>query len=311
MRIGIDVMGGDFAPVETLKGVVDALSTPDLSDVQLTLIGDEQVINDYLVEHKVNGRVNVVHAAEVIGMSEHPTRAVSQKRNSSINIGLKLLAEGAIDGFAGAGNTGAMMVGALYTVKAIEGVQRPSLTTYVPKADGSYGLMLDVGANADVKPDVMVQFAVLGSLYAQHVLRIDNPKVGLLSIGEEREKGNLLTQAVYPMLEDRRSLNFIGNIEGRDLFTHKADVIVCDGFTGNVVLKTCEGFFYQLKKRGIKDDFLNRFNFEEYGGTAILGVNKPVVIGHGISKANTFVNMIRLTKKVVESNLIQKIKASL
>lgn len=304
-------MGGDFAPDETIQGVAEALSTPDLNDVQLTLIGDENIIKARLEELGISGRVNVVHASEVIGMGEHPTRAISQKRNSSINVGLKMLAEGQLDGFAGAGNTGAMMVGALYTVKAIDGILRPSLTTLVPKIDGSDGLMLDVGANADVKPDVMVQFAVLGSLYAQHVLRIENPRVGLLSIGEEKEKGNLLNQAVFPMLEDTRSINFIGNVEGRDLFSDKADVIVCDGFTGNIVLKTCEGFFYKLKKRGINDEFLDRFNFESYGGTAILGVNKPVIIGHGISKAGTFVNMIRLTKQVVLSNLIQKIRASL
>lgn len=311
MKIGIDVMGGDFAPDETLLGVVEALSTPDLNDVHLTLIGDEEIIKAQLAEGDTLSRVDIVHAPEVIGMAEHPTRAISQKRNSSINIGLKMLAEGQLDGFAGAGNTGAMMVGALYTVKAIDGILRPSLTTLVPKIDGTNGLMLDVGANADVKPDVMAQFAILGSLYAQHVLGIESPKVGLLSIGEEKEKGNLLNQAVYPMLEDIRSINFIGNVEGRDLFSDKTDVIVCDGFTGNIVLKTCEGFFYKLKKRGINDEFLDRFNFESYGGTAILGVNKPIIIGHGISKANTFVNMIRLTKQVVLSNLIQKIRASL
>ncbi len=311
MKIGIDVMGGDFAPNETLKGVISALSEPDLSDVQLTLIGDKAIIETQLEASDVANRVEIVHADETIGMAEHPTRAISQKRNSSINIGLKLLAEGQIDGFAGAGNTGAMMVGALYTVKAIDGILRPSLTSLVPKIDGSNGLILDVGANADVKPDVMGQFGILGSLYAQHVLGIDNPRVGLLSIGEEKEKGNMLNQAVYPILENTRGINFIGNIEGRDLFSDTADVIVCDGFTGNIVLKTCEGFFYKLKKRGIKDDFLDRFNFESYGGTAILGVNKPIIIGHGISKANTFVNMIRLTKQVVLSNLIQKIKASL
>ncbi len=311
MKIGIDVMGGDFAPEQTIKGVVEALSTPDLNDVQLTLIGDEAAIKEQLGDTDLANRVEIVHASEVIGMAEHPTRAISQKRNSSINVGLKMLADGSLDGFAGAGNTGAMMVGALYTVKAIDGILRPSLTTLVPKIDGTNGLMLDVGANADVKPDVMVQFGILGSLYAQHVLGIDNPRVGLLSIGEEKEKGNLLNQAVYPMLEDTRSINFIGNVEGRDLFSDKTDVIVCDGFTGNIVLKTCEGFFYKLKKRGINDEFLDRFNFESYGGTAILGVNKPVIIGHGISKANTFVNMIRLTKQVVLSNLIQKIRASL
>lgn len=311
MKIGLDVMGGDFAPGEAVKGVIELMNTPDLSDVQLTLIGDESKIAEHLGDVKLPSNYRVIHTDEVIGMAEHPTKAISQKRNSSINIGLKLLAEGELDAFAGAGNTGAMMVGALYTVKAIDGVVRPSLTTLVPKTDGSTGLMLDIGANADVKPDVLAQFAVLGSVYAQYVLGIANPKVGLLSIGEEKEKGNLLTQAVYPILENTRSIHFIGNIEGRDLFSNKADVIVCDGFTGNIVLKACEGLFYGLKKRGINDEFLDRFNFEQYGGTAILGVNKPVVIGHGISKANTFVNMIRLSKQVILSNLIPKIKASL
>ncbi|MFT4521963.1 MAG: glycerol-3-phosphate acyltransferase PlsX [Bacteroidia bacterium] len=311
MKIGLDVMGGDFAPEEALLGALAVAKEADLNDVQLTLIGDEARIRTFLDGATMPSSYRVIHAEEVIGMAEHPTRAISQKRQSSINIGLKMLAEGELDAFCGAGNTGAMMVGALYTVKAIEGILRPSLTTLVPKIDGTNGLMLDVGANADVKPDVMVQFAILGSLYAQHVLGIQSPRVALLSIGEEKEKGNLLNQAVYPMLEDTRAIQFVGNVEGRDLFSNKADVIVCDGFTGNIVLKTCEGFFYSLKKRGINDEFLDRFNFEQYGGTAILGVNKPVIIGHGISKANTFVNMIRLSKQVVLSNLIQKIKASL
>jgi phosphate acyltransferase len=311
MKIGLDVMGGDFAPIEAIQGVIELLSAPDLVDVQLTLIGDEKQILKHLQGHEIPAHFKIIHTDEVIGMAEHPTKAISQKRNSSINLGLKLLAEGELDAFAGAGNTGAMMVGALYSVKAIDGIIRPSLTTLVPKIDGSTGLMLDVGANADVKPDVLVQFAILGSLYAQHVLGIANPKVALLNIGEEKGKGNLLTQAVYPMLEEVRSIDFIGNVEGRDLFADKADVIVCDGFTGNIVVKTCQGFFHKLKKRGLEDDFLDRFNFEQYGGTAILGVNKPVIIGHGISKANTYVNMIRLAKQVVLSNLIPKIKASL
>jgi glycerol-3-phosphate acyltransferase PlsX len=204
-----------------------------------------------------------------------------------------------------------MMVSSLYSVRAIEGIQRPSISTVLPKIDGSTGVMLDVGANADVKPETLKQFAVLGSLYAQHVLKIENPKVALLSIGEEKEKGNLLTLATYNLLEDLRNIHFVGNVEGRDLFNDKADVVVCDGFTGNVVLKTCEGFFYNLLKRGLKDDYLDRFNFTNYGGSPILGINKPVIIGHGISKANTIVNMIRLARDVVSSGLVDKIKSSL
>lgn len=308
MRIGLDFMGGDFAPNEALKGVKEALDESDLSDVHIVLLGNEDHLKDYPELTGETNRVSVVHAPEVIEMAEHPTRAISQKRNSSISIGLRMLAEGQLDAFASAGNTGAMMVGSLYTVKAIEGVIRPSLSTLVPKIEGGTGLLLDVGANSDVKPDVLLQFAELGSLYCKHVLKIEEPKVGLLSIGHEREKGNLLTQAAFPLLEESRSLNFIGNVEGRDLFLNTCDVIVCDGFTGNVVLKTCEGFFYQLKKRGVNDEFLDRFNFTDYGGTSILGVNKPVIIGHGISKSDTFVNMLRLSKQIVQSRLIDKIK---
>jgi glycerol-3-phosphate acyltransferase PlsX len=279
--------------------------------VEVILFGDEPLLKQTLSELDCNIKFNIVHAPEVIGMAEHPTKAVSQKRHSSINIGLKMLSEGEIDAFAGAGNTGAMMVSSLYSVRAIEGIQRPSISTVLPKIDGSTGVMLDVGANADVKPETLKQFAVLGSLYAQHVLKIENPKVALLSIGEEKEKGNLLTLATYNLLEDLRNIHFVGNVEGRDLFNDKADVVVCDGFTGNVVLKTCEGFFYNLLKRGLKDDYLDRFNFTNYGGSPILGINKPVIIGHGISKANTIVNMIRLARDVVSSGLVDKIKSSL
>lgn len=312
MKIGIDVMGGDFAPEEAILGLSLALKDDELRGVHLIAIGDQEKVNQQIDDLGLNlNGVEIIHAPEVIGMAEPPTRAVSQKRQSSINVGMKMLAENKIDAFVGAGNTGAMMVSSLYIVKSIEGISRPSLSTLVPKYNGSTGLLLDVGANSDVKPDNLVQFAILGAMYAQHILKIENPRVALLSIGEEKEKGNLLTQAVYPMLEQTRQINFIGNIEGRELFSDTADVVVCDGFTGNIVVKTCEGFFYKLKKRGIDDEFLDRFNFEIHGGTAILGINKPVIIGHGISRANTFVNMIKLARRVVQSELVQKIKASL
>lgn len=311
MKIGLDAMGGDYAPLEVIKGAIQAATESDLSNVEVILFGDEPLLKQTLSELDCNIKFNIVHAPEVIGMAEHPTKAVSQKRLSSINIGLKMLSEGEIDAFAGAGNTGAMMVSSLYSVRAIEGIQRPSISTVLPKIDGSTGVMLDVGANADVKPETLKQFAVLGSLYAQHVLKIEKPKVALLSIGEEKEKGNLLTLAAFNLLEDLRNIHFVGNVEGRDLFNDKADVVVCDGFTGNVVLKTCEGFFYNLLKRGIKDDYLDRFNFTNYGGSPILGINKPVIIGHGISKANTIVNMIRLARDVVSSGLVDKIKSTL
>ena len=171
-------------------------------------------------------------------------------------------------------------------------------------------MLLDVGLNSDVKPETLAKFAVLGSEFAKAVYNISNPRVGLLSIGEEKEKGNILTKAAFPLLEQQKGINFLGNVEGRHLFEDIADVVVCDGFTGNIIVKTCEGFFYNLLKRGVEDDFLNRFNFENYGGTPILGIKKPVIVGHGISKAKTFRNMIKLSKNVVDSNLISKIELS-
>lgn len=311
MKIGLDAMGGDFAPLEVIKGAIAASNDLDLANIEIVLFGQEEAIANTLAQLDTTAKFTIVHAPDVIGMAEHATKAVSQKRNSSINIGLKMLHEGEIDAFVGAGNTGAMMVSSLYTVRAIEGINRPCISTILPKVNGDTGLLLDVGANADVKPETLKQFAILGSLYAQHVLKIKAPKVGLLSIGEEKEKGNLLTLAAYPLIEEVRNINFVGNVEGRDLFIDKADVVVCDGFTGNVILKTCEGFFYNLLKRGIEDDYLNRFNFVNYGGSPILGINKPVIIGHGISKSNTIVNMLKQARDMVTSGLIDKIKASL
>ena len=190
----------------------------------------------------------IVHAPEVIEMGEHATKAISHKKGSSINIAYKHLTEKNIEALIGAGNTGAMLVGSLFSVKAIEGVQRPTITSILPKLDGGFGVLLDVGANADCKPEVLNQFAILGSLYAHYVYGIENPKVALLSIGEEKEKGNILNQAAYPQLEMNDRINFVGNVEGRDLFNSKADVIVCDGFTGNIVLKLCEDFYYTFSK---------------------------------------------------------------
>jgi len=311
IRIGLDAMGGDYAPAEALKGSAKLSGHPDFANVDIVLFGEKKIIEESLISLGITHPFEIIDAPNTISMSEHPTKAVSQKRNSSIMVGLKMLMEGKLDGFTSAGNTGAMMVGSLYTVKTIDGIFRPAISTILPRPSGKHGLMLDVGANADVKPDVLVQFANIGSIYANLIMGIDKPTVGLLSIGEEKEKGNILTQATYPLLVDDRYINFIGNVEGRDLFTDKADVVVCDGYTGNVVLKACEGMFYHLMKRGIKDDYLDKFNFENYGGSPILGVNKPVVIGHGISKAQTFGNMLKLTHDVIISNLIDSIKAQL
>jgi glycerol-3-phosphate acyltransferase PlsX len=309
MRIGIDAMGGDFAPLEAVKGSIEAKK--QMQDIVPVLFGQKDKIVDCLKELGYpENALEIVHAEEVIEMGEHATKAISHKKNSSINVAYRYLAENQIEAFIGAGNTGAMLVGSIFSVKAIEGVLRPTIASVLPKVSGGFGVLLDVGANADCKPEVLNQFAILGSLYAQHVYGIDNPKVALLSIGEEKEKGNLLIQASYPLLEMNDRINFVGNVEGRDLFNDKADVIICDGYTGNIILKLCEGFYYNLSKMGVKNDYLDRFNFKQYGGTAILGVNEPVIIGHGISKSETFVSMYKLAKDVVSSQLIDKIKQS-
>jgi phosphate acyltransferase len=311
MRLGIDIMGGDYAPLETTLGAI--LAYKELpSDVKLVLLGDKDAIGSILQEQGIEqAAFDIIHTTEVIGMGEHPTKAISQKQNSSIAVGFHLLKEGKIDAFASAGNTGAMLVGSMFSVKTIPGIIRPSLTTIVPQEDGNIGILLDVGANADCKPEVLYQFAVLGSLLAEYVYNIKNPRVGLLNIGEEEEKGSIISQAAHQLFKGSEDINFIGNIEGRDLFNGKANVMVCDGFTGNIVLKMAESFYELVRKKGIVDEYFERFNYENYGGTPILGINSTVVIGHGISKAKAIKNMILLTKEVTEAGLSEKIKEAL
>lgn len=308
MKIGIDIMGGDFAPDATVSGAVLAFNELP-KDVRLVLIGDKEQILACLAKEGVDEKnFDIVHASEIIGMGEHPTKAFSQKPNSSISVGFHLLKEGKLDGFASNGNTGAMLVGSMFSVKVIPGVIRPCITSVMPQENGGIGLVLDVGSNADCKPDVLYQFAVLGSLFSEHVYGIKNPRVSLLNIGEESEKGNLVAQAAHSLMKDSKDFNFIGNIEGRDLFNNHSDVIVCDGFTGNVVLKQAEAMYTMLRKRKIKDEFFDRFNYEIYGGTPVLGINSTVMIGHGISNNIAVKNMLLHTKNIIEANLADKIK---
>ncbi len=312
MKIGFDIMGGDYAPEEAIKGVQMFFEQePDIS-VHLLLIGDPARVSPLLsVLEPYKERYTLVEATEVIEMNEHPTKALKEKQRSSIAIGFGMLQMQKADAFISAGNTGAMMVGAMYSVKNIEGILRPTIATPVPRADGKFNLILDVGINADCKPENMVQFAQLGSLYAQHVSGVQNPRVGLLNIGEEEGKGNLLAQATYPLLKERTDINFIGNIEGRDVFLDKADIIVCEGFVGNIVLKLAESVYHIFKEeRKINDAFLDNFNYEIYGGTPILGINSPVIIGHGISHALAFKNMIDVAKRIVKADLIHTFKNS-
>lgn len=300
-------MGGDFAPIKTIEGSI--LAANDLSqNVELILIGDETKITKGLKQKGFNSSsFEIVHAPEVIEMGDHPTKALVKKPKSSISVGFQLLKNNKIDGFASAGNTGAMFVGGYMSVKPIAGVLRPCISSILPKEDGGVNVVLDVGANADCKPDVLYQFGILGSLFAEHVCGIKSPKVGLLNIGEEETKGNMLTIAAHELMKDSVEFNFIGNIESRDIFSEHSDVIVCDGFTGNVVLKQAEAVYELMKKRKINDEYFNRFNYENYGGTPILGLNKTVVIGHGISNEIAIKNMIVLTADVVEADLTNKI----
>jgi glycerol-3-phosphate acyltransferase PlsX len=310
MNIALDMMGGDFAPLETVKGAAEFLSS-STADVHLTLIGDEEQIKSHLVNYPIPAdKYTIVHATQVIAMHEHPTKALKEKQQSSIAIGFQLLAGGKTDAFISAGNTGAMMVGALFSIKAIEGVLRPTIGAYMPREDGTLGLLVDAGLNSDCKPENLNQFAVLGSLFSKHILNFENPKVGLVNLGEEEGKGNILAQAAYPLLKENKQINFIGNIEGRDILLTKADVLICDGFTGNVVLKLIESIYDISKRRNIDDEHFNRFNFEQYGGVPVLGVSKPVIIGHGISHAMAFKNMIRIACRMLETDLLEKMKDS-
>ena len=301
-------MGGDNSPDATLNGAY--LASKELGKQEtIVLVGDEKLAKSWLKSNNIDSTIfEFIHADEVISMNEHATKALRKKPNNSISLGFDALKNKEIDVFSSAGNSGAMLVGSMFSIGPIKGVIRPSITSVLPKKNGGVGLILDVGVNADCKPDVLFQFAILGSLFAENVYNIQKPKVGLLNIGEEKGKGNLLTQSTYRLLEDNDDINFVGNVEGRDLFNDKADVIVCDGFTGNVVLKLAESFYSLINQKNIKDDYFDRFNYEIYGGTPVLGVDGNVLIGHGISNENAIKNMILLGKDLINSNLNFKIK---
>lgn len=311
MRLGLDIMGGDFAPLANLEGAMKARQELDESTT-LTLFGDQEEIKNFFgkTEQGLNG-IEIVHCSEKVTMNDHPARVLAKKPNSSISLGFEYLASGKIDAFASNGNTGAMLVGSIYKVNTIPGIIRPCITSVLPQTTGKMSIILDVGAISDCKPDILYQFGILGSVYAKNILNIDNPRVALINIGEEPEKGNLLTQATHKIMKDSKDFNFIGNLESRDLLTDQADVFVCDGFTGNIILKQAEGIFSVFKDRGVQDDFFDLFNYENYGGTPVLGINSNVMIGHGISNGTAVHNMIMHAYNCVKIGLSSKIKAAL
>ncbi|MFZ5590653.1 MAG: phosphate acyltransferase PlsX [Bacillota bacterium] len=324
MNIAVDAMGGDFAPSETVRGALLAARQDGLRPI---LVGDEEKIYAEL-EGPDRSLVEVVHAPEVIGMDESPAVAVRRKKNSSIVRAVQLVREGRAAAMVSAGNTGAVMAAGLLGLGRIKGIDRPAIASVLPTRRGKV-VLLDAGANVDCEPHHLLQFALMGYLYARDVLGVSDPRVGLLNIGEEECKGNSLTQAAFSLLKES-GLNFVGNVEGRDIFPGQADVVVCDGFVGNVVLKTSEGLAMTLLGM-LKDalgvswlsrlgallslpalqDLRRRLDYAEYGGAPLLGVNGAVVIGHGSSDARAIRNALRFAASAAQSRLVEKIAGSL
>lgn len=311
MKIAVDVMGGDFAPVSVIDGILLAIDSLN-SNEKILAVGPQQTIEKLLAERNYSGnQIEIISAEQVIEMGEHPTKALSQKPNSSIGVGFSLLKSEQADVFASAGNTGAMMVGSLFSVKTIQGIQRPAIAGFVPQVNGEFAVMLDIGANADCKPEMLEQFGILGSVYFEATTGKKKPRVGLMNIGEEEQKGSILAQAAHTLLKNNKNIHFIGNLEGKDLFRNKADVIVTDGFTGNIMLKMAESFYFIMEEQGVKNDFIELTNYETYGGSPIIGINGNVVIAHGASTPKAIQQMIKLSKSLVESGVLKKIKKAL
>ena len=312
MRIGLDVMGGDFAPDAIIEGAVDVLQFMQSGDT-IVLIGDKDIIHTKLGEMNVEPSLfEIVHTTQVIEMCDHPAKSFSQKKDSSIAVGYGMLKNNLLDGFCSAGNTGAMLVGASYTVNVTPGVLRPALVAVLPRIDYSKFVLLDVGLNPDCKPDVLFQYGILGRIFAKHVLEEKKPTVGLLNIGEEESKGTPSVKMAYELMKGYPELNFIGNVEANILFSESTpDVVVCDGFAGNIMLKLGESFYRIYRQRGLKDEYFDMLNFENIGGSPIVGINANVVVGHGISKRKAIKNMIISTREVASANLAQKIKEAI
>ncbi len=324
LRIAVDAFGGDNAPLEIVKGAVAAAKK--LSD-EIILVGKEQVIKDILQSENVpEGLVGVRHAEEVIETGEHPVEAIRSKKNSSLVVALKMMKDGEADAVVSAGNTGAYLAGAFRILGRMKGIKRPALTTVMPTVGKRPGVLLDVGANADCRPEHLVQFAYMGSIYAEHILNIKNPRVALLNIGAEEAKGNALTKETHILLKEA-SLNFVGNIEPRDVLSGAADVIVCDGFTGNVVIKLIEGtagtLFSMLKQVFYKNIFTklaaavlkpglkvikSKMDYSEYGGAPFLGIDGLVFKAHGSSDAKALENAVHAASAYLAAGINEKIK---
>ena len=324
--IAVDVMGGDNAPKEIIKGAISALSD---ERVNILLVGKEDAIKSELSVYQYpSERVKIVDGPEVIGNDEQPTLAIRNKKDSSIVKGLNLLKEGQAQAFVSAGATGALLTGATLLVGRIKGVMRPALGTLLPNEKG-FSFLIDCGANVDAKPNYLLQFAKMGSIYMENVMKIEKPRVGLINIGAEREKGNALTKEAYSLLESS-DINFIGNVEARDLPFKAADVIVCDAFTGNILLKYTEGFakamLGMIKKelmssvtskigamlaKGSFNNIKKSFDYGEVGGAPFLGLKALIVKAHGSSDAKAIKSAITRCTEFVENGIVEKISKSI
>lgn len=323
-KIAVDVMGGDHAPDEIIKGCVKAIADTHST---LVLVGDETIIKEKLSAFTYDAsRVEIVHADEVIEMGESPVMAIRKKKNSSMVVALKLVKDGKVDGIISAGSTGALLTGATLLVGRIKGVERPAMAPFIPTQKGC-SLLIDCGANVDAKPQYLVQFAKMGTVYVEETLGIKNPKVGLVNIGVEEEKGNQMTKEAYLLLKECSDIHFCGNVEARDIPQGEVDILVCDGFTGNIILKFMEGFgkwilgllkveFLKsiktklaalLMKQGL-GTIKERFNVSTKGGAPFLGVNGLVVKTHGSSKADEIYSTILQTEGFIKEELVQKLK---
>ncbi len=312
MRIGIDIMGGDFAPGSTIRGAILAReSLPD--EVEIVFIGNQDIITRYSEEHQLEvSGFSVIDTLESVGMEDHPLKAFKEKPKAGLFLGQRLLMDGSLDGFCSAGNTGAMMVGAMQIITSIPGIIRPAIAAILPNVEGLHSVLLDVGLNPDARPDVLYQYGSIGTIYSKLVHGIKVPEVALLNVGIEESKGNMVTRSAYQLMKDSSSYNFIGNIEANEMFvTSRADVIVCDGFIGNMMLKQAEAFYKVVSLKNIGNGYFEMFNFENFGGTPVLGVNAPLVIGHGISNEKAIKNMLLHTTEVVGVGMVNRIKEEL
>ena len=312
MRIGIDIMGGDYSPEAAIEGSLLARKALPPA-VEIILIGDRELIHNYANEKACDiSTFEIIHTPDWLRMGDHPLKALKKMPGASIFLGQRLLKQKELDGFCSAGNTGAMLVGAMQIVTPIPGVIRPAISAMIPNHEGPDSVILDVGLNPDARPDVLYQYGILGSLYAKLVNDIANPRVALLNIGEEEEKGNLVARSTYQLMEENDDFNFIGNMEANALFLKaESDVLVCDGFVGNIVLKEAEAFYNLISSRNVCNGYFEMFNFENFGGTPVLGVKAPLVIGHGISNDRAVKNMIIQTSNVVDSELVNNITETL